>query len=177
MAAYLLRDGVRRACDRAIRPPAVVLGTNITGMTEARALERHRIPVIGIDQRMYRYASYASAWTGIVLTPAFESEALIDVLLQLSEELSRPAALFISTDEQVKLVARLGRERLTRAFAFEFPALDTVECLMSKEAFTRQARERGWPIPPTIAVDNREALFESGVRRFAWSSCGVGSSG
>jgi D-aspartate ligase len=160
MTSFLLGDDLRRRCDRAPLPPAVVLGTHITGLTEARALARHGIPVIGVDERMRRYASHSSAWAGVVVTPDFESERLIDVLTGIAGALARRPALFISTDEQVKLVSRHGRDALLDRYAVELPSAETVERLMSKEAFAGQARARGWPIPATVAAASRATLLE-----------------
>jgi predicted ATP-grasp superfamily ATP-dependent carboligase len=68
--------------------------------------------------------------------------------------------LFVSTDEQVKLIAHHGMDRLRGLYLFEYPSPATVDLLMSKEAFTHLATEHGWRIPPTICVATREALLE-----------------
>jgi D-aspartate ligase len=137
----------------------VVLGTYVTGLAEARALARHGIPVIGVDERMQRYTSYSSAWTTVVTTPHFESATLIDVLADLAAQLPQRPTLFISTDEQVKLMSMHGVARLRELYSFDFPARETVDVLMSKEAFASLARTRGWPIPATIAAESREQLL------------------
>lgn len=159
MNAGLLSEPVRRAIQEAALPPAVVLGTNITGLTEARALAAHGIPVIGIDEVRRRYASYSSAWRQVILTDRFNDAGLVDLLVQLAAESGRRPALFVSTDEQVKVVAHHGAP-LRDCYAFEYPAAATVDLLMSKEAFTQLARERGWPIPATLAVSTRRELEE-----------------
>lgn len=157
MGRSLLSIRARRAVDEAKHPPTVILGTSITGLTEARALASHRVPVIGIDERLRRYASYSSAWTEVLEAERFNDAGLIDFLEALAEECGRRPALMISTDEQVKLVAHHG-DRLRASYAFDFPSRETVDLLMSKEAFTRLARERGWPIPATMAARSREEL-------------------
>ncbi|MEO6447255.1 MAG: hypothetical protein ABIZ91_18210 [Gemmatimonadaceae bacterium] len=68
-----------------------------------------------------------------------------------------PPTLFVSTDEQVKVISHYGTP-LHERYRFEFPSRETVDLLMSKEAFTRLATEKGWPIPATIAAQTREAL-------------------
>lgn len=129
----------------------------MTGLTEARALAAHGIPVIGVDEQLRRYASFSSAWAQVIVTERFNDEALIDVLRAIAAECGRRPALFISTDEQVKVVARHGAP-LRELYAFDFPSPETVNLLMSKEAFAVIAREKGWPIPATLSVHSRAEL-------------------
>lgn len=157
MNSTLLSAATRRAIERAKYPAAVVLGTNVTGLTEARALASHGIPVVGVDEHLRRYASFSSAWAQVLVTDRFNDEGLIDLLVNLAAECGRRPALFISTDEQVKVVARHGAS-LRQHYAFDFPSTETVNVLMSKEAFADLARERGWPIPATLSVHSRAEL-------------------
>lgn len=159
MSSRLLSESAIRVCKRSEFPAAVVIGTNITGLSEARALNRFGIPVIGVDERMRRYASYSSAWSGVVLTEEFNGPGLIDVLLRLAVECGRRPTLFLSTDEQVKVIAQHGG-RLRDAYNFDFPSRETVDLLMSKESFTAFAAEKGWPIPLTIAATDRNELID-----------------
>lgn len=142
---------------RAQHPAAVVLGTNVTGLAEARALAAHGVPVLGIDEQMRRYTSYSSAWAQVLVTDRFNDAGLIDLLAAVAGECGRRPALFISTDEQVKVVARHGTP-LRDLYAFDFPSTETVNLLMSKEAFAERARETGWPIPATLSVHSRAEL-------------------
>jgi len=153
----LLSRRVRSQLARARRNPAVVIGTNVTGLAEARTLAAFGVPVIGVDQRSRPPTSFSGAFAGLVITEAFESPELIGVLERLAEEIERPIALFISTDEQVKLVADHG-PGLARRYRFDFPARDTVHTLMSKEAFSVLAQERGWPIPRTVWAASLDEL-------------------
>jgi D-aspartate ligase len=157
MNSTLLSDATRRAIREAALPPAVVLGTNITGLAEARALAARGIPVIGVDEVARRYTSYSSAWRQVLLTDRFNDAGLVDVLVRLAGECGRRPALFVSTDEQVKVVAHHGAP-LQACYALEYPSAETVDLLMSKEAFTTLARERGWPIPATLAASTRQEL-------------------
>ncbi len=157
MNSTLLSSAVRGAIARAKYSPAVVVGTNVTGLTEARSLAAHGIPVLGVDEHLRRYASYSSAWAQVLVTERFNDEGLIELLRQIAAECGRRPALFISTDEQVKVVSRHG-ESLRELYAFDFPSPATVNLLMSKEAFTGLAKEKGWPIPATLAVHSREEL-------------------
>lgn len=157
----MLRRSTRARCAAADLPPAVILGTNITGLAEARPLAARGIPVIGVDETMRRFTSWSSAWREVVITTAFNDDALADVLIDIARALPahRPPALFISTDEQVKVVSR-HVDRLREFYRFDFPSRATVDLLMSKEAFASLARERGWPLPPTVAAHTLDQLVE-----------------
>lgn len=157
MNSTLLAAATRRLIEQARYPAAVVLGTNVTGLTEARALASHGIPVIGVDEQVRRYASFSSAWAQVLVTDRFNDEGLIDLLVALAAECGRRPALFISTDEQVKVVARHGGV-LRDHYAFDFPSTETVNLLMSKEAFADRARAQSWPIPATLSVHSRAEL-------------------
>jgi D-aspartate ligase len=139
----------------------VVLGTNITGLAEARQLALHGVPVIGVDEIRRRYTTWSSNWVEAVITDAFNSAGLIDLLIGIAQELpaGRKPSLFISTDEQVKVVAKFGA-RLRDHYLFDFPEPATVDLLMSKESFAELAAKRGWPMPPTISAHTRSALVD-----------------
>lgn len=159
MNSRLLTDKTRRVVERSPLAPAVVLGTNITGLAEARPLAARGIPVIGVDEHRRRYTSSSSAWTQLLVTNGFNDAGLVELLEALADECGRRPVLFISTDEQVKVIAHHGASLRSR-YAFDFPSRETVDLLMSKEAFTVLARAKGWPIPATLAVRSREALEE-----------------
>ncbi|MFN8546814.1 MAG: hypothetical protein U0527_02285 [Candidatus Eisenbacteria bacterium] len=135
----------------------------MTGLTEARALARHGVAVVGVDRALRRYTSHSSAWTAVVTTPAFQSADLVPELLDLARSLPQPPLLFISTDEQVKLVSK-QQTALREAYRFHFPPSDSVDLLMSKTAFTERAEREGWPIPRTARVASRVELASLSLR-------------
>ena len=147
-----------RRVGEAERPPAVVLGTNITGLALARSLVKHGVPVIGIDFRKRRYTSYSGCFHLLLVEPGeFFGEGLIGVLERLADALPNRAALMLAMDEQVKLLGAHG-QGLKDLYHFEFPSGDTVHLLMDKEAFHRIAVERGWPVPLTMGAESLEEL-------------------
>lgn len=152
-----LDAALRRRLARSALPPAVVVGTDVTGLAEARALARHGVPVIGVDVRLRRYTSYSSAFAGVLLCPDFYGGGVVEFLEQLAGALPTRGALFLSMDEHVKRVAETG-ERLRALYHFEFPTPGDVDLLMSKQRFAALARERGWPIPRTFECETMEQL-------------------
>jgi D-aspartate ligase len=145
-----------RRVERASLPPAVVIGTDITGLSEARALASHGVPVIGVDEFPRRYTSYSSALT-LVLCEDFHGDGVLELLSRIAEELPERPTLFLSMDEHVKLMAHRGRE-VTRRFRFEFPDTAAVDLLMSKQAFTDLAVREGWPVPRTFVARTADEL-------------------
>jgi predicted ATP-grasp superfamily ATP-dependent carboligase len=161
MNRQLLPDAAKRTIERAPLPPAVVLGTYITGLSQARPLADRGVPVIGVDETRRRYTGYSSAWAHLIVDEQFNHTGLIDLLERLAAECGRTPVLMVSTDEQVKLVSRFA-ERLHACYAFEYPPAEMVDLLMSKELFAALAREKGWTIPATLSVNTRQAL-EQGI--------------
>ena len=145
-----------RRVERASLPPAVVIGTDITGLTEARALAAHGVPVLGIDETFRRYTSFSSALT-LVLCKDFHGDGLLELLTEIAATLPERPALFLSMDEHVKLVAHRGKAA-TSGFRFEFPEPAIVDLLMNKQAFSEFALREGWPIPRTFIARTLEAL-------------------
>ncbi len=154
----MTRESQIRRIEKVDMPPAVVVGTGITGLTLARAVGKHKVPVIGVDHKKRRYTSYSGAFhLMLVDRHDFWGPGLVSFLVHLAESLPRKAALLLSMDEHVKLVSAHG-QTLKDCYHFEFPDRETVDCLMNKEAFNRLALERGWRVPRTYAFQSSEEL-------------------
>ena len=137
-------------------PPAVVLGTGTTGLTIAKALAKHKVPVIGLDDRKVSYTSRSAAFE-LLLVDDFYDVQVIDRLQELASILPRKAALFCSGDEHVLLLSKFGA-RIRDQYLFELPAPKNVETLMNKHLFAQVARAKGWPIPRTEYCETVEEV-------------------
>ena len=136
-------------------PPAVVLGTGVTGLTIARALTGRGIPVIGIDEEQ-TLTSRSRAFHFLPF-PAFYEPEVIDFLDALAAALPRKAVLFCSGDEHVLLLSQFG-DRLRERYHFELPEPENVHILMNKHRFAEVARERGWLVPTTHYCESVEEV-------------------
>ena len=132
-------------------PTAVVVGTDVTGLTVARALARNGVPVLGVDRRRRGYLGYSAAFHWVPCD-SFYDRGLIDFLDKLAEILPRKAALFLTMDEHVKLVGQYG-QHLRQSYFFDIPDPEGVEVLMNKQRFAEFASANGWPIPRTYACE------------------------
>lgn len=145
------------------RPPAVVVGTDVTGLSVAQALVRHGVPVIGVDERRRGYLGYSSAFH-FVQCPDFQGQGLIDLLEALAGIVRQRAMLVLTMDETVKLVARSGLH-LRDLYHFDFPESDVVDVLMNKQRFTEHALANDLPLPRTECCET-VAQVQQASRKF-----------
>ncbi len=142
-----LPRAIARGLERAPLPPLVVVGAHVTGLTLARAVAIHEVPVIAVDEARRGPASHSDA-AMFLRCETFYGEGFIRFLEDLATTLPRKAVLMLSMDEHVKLVGADGGH-LRDMYTFEFPSAQAVELLMSKKRFGRRAEAEGWPVPPT----------------------------
>jgi predicted ATP-grasp superfamily ATP-dependent carboligase len=142
-------------------PPAVVVGTDVTGLTMARALARHGVPVLGVDSLRRRYTGASGAFHLLLCTEGFRTPAFVEWLEQLATLLPQRPVLFLSMDEHVSIVGEHG-QHLRSLYRIDLPTPDAVDLLMNKQRFTAYAREQGWPVPQTLFADTADEL-EAGL--------------
>lgn len=138
--------------------PAVVVGTDVTGATVARALAAHGVPVIGVDDCIRQYIGHARAFRHVHLVhQGFRDNCIVAELEALAAALPRRAVLFLSMDHHVTIIGAHG-QHLRDHFTFEFADNAGVELLMDKQRFADFAAERGWPVPRTFSCDTPEDI-------------------
>lgn len=139
-------------------PAALVLGTGITGFAVARALRRSGVVVLGVDAHPHYPSSYSSKWTDVCFVgDVFDDARLIDWLVEQGARCTRRPVLFVTTDEQVKLVA-CDNGRLSSTFFVEKSTEASTGLLMNKERFHERARSEGWPVPQSWSIASRAEL-------------------
>ena len=141
-------------------PPAVVVGVDVTGLTVARALARHGVPVLGIDEERRGYLGYSST-LDYVRPPSFYDEGLVRFLERVADALPQRAMLVLSMDEHVKLLGRAG-QHLRERYYFDFPDAAAVDRLIDKEQFTAYALAHDLPIPGTANCDTEMDVRRAG---------------
>jgi D-aspartate ligase len=144
------------AVEKCDLPPAVVLGTGNTGLSIARALRSHGIPVLGVDGEHVSYTGHSSAFD-LIRVPEFFEPHVVRRLASIAESLPRKPVLFCSGDEHVALLSRHGGE-LHERYHFELPAAADVEVLANKHRFAEVAVQRGWPVPMTYRCESLAEL-------------------
>ena len=142
--------------ERSELPPAVVIGTGMTGLNIARPLRRHGVPVIGLDDARSSPTSHSSAFQFLQFDKLYDRE-VVGFLAELASILPRKAALFCSGDEHVTLLSHWGEE-LKEQYFFELPEPNVVDVLMNKNLFAQVAERNGWPVPQTDYCESMEEL-------------------
>jgi predicted ATP-grasp superfamily ATP-dependent carboligase len=132
------------------RPPAVVVDVGwVNGLAAVRSLGRARAPVVAVDHRSWalglrsRYALPVRA-----PDPGADEDGFVELLVELGDGLSRPAALFPTHDESLNAVAR-ARGRLGDRFRYPFPPWDALARIQSKRAQLEAAEAAGIDVPRT----------------------------
>jgi predicted ATP-grasp superfamily ATP-dependent carboligase len=134
--------------------PAVVLGGGPNGLSFARSLGRHRVPVVLFDGvgGIARHSRYAHAVS--LGGPLQFGDDWIDALERLTRSLPGGAALFATNDTLISLIAR-HEEQLARSYRFVGPPRSLVELIVNKRTQYLFAEEHGIPIPHTRFPSSR----------------------
>lgn len=147
-----------RRTQRSRLPPAVILGAFSVGVSLARALARHGVPVLGIHGTRPRPAGYSSAWE-IAKFPALYQDELAGFLPGIAEAAGQKPMLIPTHDLLVDIVAR-HRELLAASFLFELPEYSVIRRFRSKNHIAEEAVRHGWLVPATRFVRNVQELRE-----------------
>jgi D-aspartate ligase len=127
---------------------------HINGLQPARALARHRIPVVGIGGDPGHYCARTTICERMIFTDT-KSEALIYALEDLGPQLHQRAVILPCTDMHVLLVSQY-RERLEPWYHIVLPSKEVIETLMVKSQFYGFAEAHGLPIPRTHFLHSLE---------------------
>lgn len=142
---FLDTDALVAAVDDAEfdRTPAVVANAHITGLSVARALDDHGVPVIAIDQvgDGLAYPSDAIAFAGEVRYPLDDPQGFEDDLAAIADAAGEVVA-FGCMDEWVHAFADAGVENVHLPWENHGSVLD-------KSRLYKRAEELGVPYPET----------------------------
>ena len=94
----------------------------------------------------------------VIAKPTDAERALAD-LEEIGRAYRHRPVLYYGTDDMLLLVSR-ARERLSKYFLFQMPDAELIEALVDKSRFQSLAEERGLPIPPALACDERTSAAE-----------------
>jgi predicted ATP-grasp superfamily ATP-dependent carboligase len=153
-----LEGWLRRA--RGGKPPAIVLGGSVNGLSFVRSLSRRGVPTLMLDSEplIGTYTQHAR----VMLLPAADEhpEAWVDMLEWLGARLDAPGILFATSDVHSVLLAE-NEEVLRGRFRFLIPGPGAMERIVNKRAQYGVAQSAGVPIPNSEfpqSVDEAEGI-------------------
>lgn len=140
-------------------PPAVVIKLDsISGLSIARILSGHKIPVIGIADDPGHFSCRTNSCEDIIHSDTSGGE-LLETLLRLAPKFPVKPVLFMCSDESVRVLSD-NRERLGEFYSFVIPDADVLDLYMNKQNFYRYALDSDFPIPATFYPTDKPDLEE-----------------
>ncbi|UCF19798.1 MAG: ATP-grasp domain-containing protein [Gemmatimonadota bacterium] len=139
-----LEGWLRRTRGR--RPPAIVLGGSVNGLSFARSLSRRGVPTLMLDSEplIGTYTQHAET----VLLPAADEqpEVWVETLERVGSRLDCSAAVFATSDVHGVLLAE-NEDALRSYYRFLIPGSLAMERIVNKRAQYGVAESVGIPIP------------------------------
>ncbi|WP_440006634.1 carboxylate--amine ligase [Halomicrococcus sp. SG-WS-1] len=149
-------DGLRDALAAASfdRPPAIVCNAHVTGLSVARALSAHDVPVVAIDRNGRGVAPYSDAvdFAGQVTYPLDDLDGFREDVEALAAETGHEPVAFGCMDEWVHAFAGSEPEGVRLPFAGQ----ETVDAVLDKESLYATAEELGVPYPETYRLSETD---------------------
>lgn len=132
------------------RPPAIICNAHITGLSVARSLASHDIPVIAIDRVGTGVAPYSTAihTAGTVTYPLDDEAGFKSDLEAIARSLNHDPVVFPCMDEWVHALANTTPTGIQLPFPPE-----TIEPILDKEALYSTAAALDIPIPETYRIE------------------------
>jgi len=143
--------------ERLERVPVLLLG----GVNLVRCLGLAGIPAIAASPNPHDPVFASRHCAGRAVLPPYESgEAAVDAIVTIGDRLcatyGRRIPLLYGSDDALELIYA-HRERLERYFLMPLNDTRIGKALLDKELFRELARERGLPVPRTLAWDGNGA--------------------
>ncbi|GKZ12453.1 carboxylate--amine ligase [Haladaptatus sp. T7] len=149
-------EGLRRALAETTfdKPPAIVCNAHVTGLSVARALSAHDVPVIAIDRDGLGVAPPSDAvdFAGRVTFPLDDAAGFREDVEALAAELDHEPVAFPCMDEWVHAFAGTEPEGVRLPFA----GRETIDAVLDKESLYAKAEELGVPYPETYRLSETD---------------------
>lgn len=131
-------------------PPAVVCEVGwVNGLGAIRSLGRAGIRTVALDHRPWALGFRSRYALPVVAPdPLPDQDGFISFLLELAEELGRPAPIFPTHDEHLNALAQ-RHDELGDRFLYPFPSWEVLEPLQSKRHQLAVAGRLGMGTPAT----------------------------
>ncbi|MGB2875174.1 MAG: hypothetical protein WBB76_06830 [Gaiellaceae bacterium] len=141
-------------------PPAVVCEVGwVNGLGAIRSLGRVGVRTIALDHRPWALGFRSRYALPLVAPdPLPDQDGFISFLVDLAEELGRPAPIFPTHDEHLNALAR-HRDELADRYLCPFPGWDVLEPLQSKRHQLAMAESLGMATPATVHPQSLDDAF------------------
>jgi D-aspartate ligase len=145
------------------RPPAFVANAHVTGLSVARALDAHGVPVVALDRSGDGAAPPSNAvdYAGRVTYPLDDEDAFRADIEELAAQLDHEPVAFGCMDEWALAFAETEPAGVRLPFADS----DVVDAVLDKSSLYETAEDLGVPYPETYRlseVDPEDAADELG---------------
>jgi len=129
---------------------ALVLGGNLNGLSIARSLGRHHVPVWVVSPPNIRLASFSRYTRRTLPWPSADDEAQVEYLLEIAARNNLDQwVLFPTSDESAALLSRF-HSRLSRRFRVSAPAWNVLRWAYDKRLTYQLAADQDVDCPTTF---------------------------
>lgn len=115
------------------------------------------IPVYVVSEFDKNVARYSRFVRKKMLVPAYDTETLIEKLLQQGKKITRKPVLLTDNDQAVLAISR-HRELLSEVYRFLIPDREVIETILDKKKFYNTAQDYGLPVPSSLTINSQKEL-------------------
>jgi D-aspartate ligase len=131
------------------KPPAVVLGGSVNGLSFVRSLGRRGVRTLLLDAEPLLGTYTRHGRVLLLPDPAKHANEWLELLEYLGSAFREPGVLFVTSDAYTVFVAE-HETSLRRFFRFVMPSAETTEKIVNKRLQYDIAQAAGVPIPLTF---------------------------
>lgn len=128
------------------KPGVIIIEGHVQGLSNARALGEHRIPVWVIDKSDC-IARFSKHCQNFEICPAYESESFIDFLIQLSKKHNLQKWLLLPSNDHAVYAISKNKVKLNNHFKLITEDLETVLKIYNKVELLKISHEIGVDYP------------------------------
>jgi predicted ATP-grasp superfamily ATP-dependent carboligase len=149
----IIERGLRKATGA--RPPAIVLGGSVNGLSFVRSLDKRSIPAFMLDSDRL-IGTYTRRGEVIILPdPEENADPWLEFFDFVASRLESPGVIFATSDVHGLFLARHA-PTVEKSFRFLTPDEQTLESIVNKRLQYTIAEKAGIPIPGTFFPESIE---------------------